>query len=104
MAQYMYVMHAVDPAKAASQEAWTAEDKETFGLHLARLERLREEGTLLLAGRAQDADGTGPGIVIFEAASDDEARQIFEQEPFFVRGFARGRLHPFRALMSRAEL
>jgi uncharacterized protein YciI len=97
-------MHATDPAKAASRDNWTEEDKETFDLHLSRLEKLKEDGVLLLAGRAQDADGTGPAIVLFEAPSEDEAKRIFEEEPFFVRGFAQGTLHPFRALLSRREL
>jgi uncharacterized protein YciI len=102
--QYMYVMHAVDSSKAASQDGWTAEDHETFDLHWSRLERLKEEGTLLLAGRSQDADGAGPAIVIFEADSADDAQRIFEEEPFLTRNFARCTLHPFRVALSRKEV
>jgi uncharacterized protein YciI len=89
-------MQAVDPWKAASRDNWTARDHETFQLHWNRLGEMHRAGTLLLAGRAQDADGSGPGIVIFEADSDEAAQRVFEEEPFFVRGFARGTLHPFR--------
>jgi uncharacterized protein YciI len=98
--QYMYVMQAVDPTKAASRDTWTAEDQETFNLHWNRLVELTQAGVVLLAGRAQDSDGTGPAIVIFEAESDEEARRVFEEEPFLTRGFARATLHPFSIALS----
>lgn len=102
--QFMYVIQAVDPVKAASRDSWTDEDAETFNLHWANLERLRDEGVLILAGRAQDADGTGPAICILEVDSDAEAKRIFDSEPFFTRGFATGTLHPFRVAISRTEV
>lgn len=102
--QFMYVMQAADPARAQSRDAWTREDAETFDLHWANLERLRDAGILILAGRAQDADGSGPAICILEVDSDEEARRIFEAEPFIQHGFATGRLHPFRVAISRKEV
>jgi uncharacterized protein YciI len=102
--QYMYIIQARDPAKAASRDNWTEEDAETFNLHWANLERLRDEGVLILAGRAQDADGTGPAFCILEVESDEEAHRIFNTEPFFTRGFATGKLHPFRVAISRNEV
>lgn len=102
--QYIYFIQAVDPSKAASRDNWAPEDEETFGLHWANLERLRDAGVLILAGRAQDADGTGPAIAILEVESEDEARRIFESEPFFTRGFATGKLHPFSVAISRKEV
>jgi uncharacterized protein YciI len=102
--QYIYTMEPVDPAKAASRDTWTDYDKESFDLHFARLEQAKADGVLVLAGRSQDADGTGPAIVIFEAESDEEAQRFFEAEPFLARGFVRGTLHPFRIVMSRNEV
>jgi uncharacterized protein YciI len=102
--QFMYMIQAVNPAKAASRDNWTDEDAETFNLHWANLERLRDEGKLILAGRAQDADGTGPAICILEVESEQEAQRIFESEPFFTRGFATGELHPFMVAISRNEV
>lgn len=102
--QFMYVMQAIDPAKAASRDTWTEYDYETFDLHWDRLQHARGEGSLLLAGRAQDADGTGPAIVIFEAESEGEARRFFESEPFLTRNFAQATLHPFRVAVSRSDL
>jgi uncharacterized protein YciI len=102
--QYIYVMHAVDPSKAASRDNWTPEDFETFDLHWANLERLKDAGKLILAGRAQDADGTGIAICILEVDSEDEAQSIFEAEPFVQRGFATAPLHPYQVALSRNEL
>jgi uncharacterized protein YciI len=100
-AQYMYVMHAADPSKAANRDSWTAEDHESFNLHWARLEQATREGVVLIAGRAQDADGKGPAIVIFEAESEEEAKRFFAEEPFITRGFATGELHPFAIALAR---
>lgn len=102
--QYIYLIQAVDPGKAASRDNWTPEDEETFDLHWANLERLRDAGILILAGRAQDANGTGPAIVILEVDCEEEAQRIFESEPFFRRGFATGKLHPFSVAISRKEV
>ena len=98
--QYMYVMHPVDPSKAANPGLWTAEDHESFNLHWNRLEQATKEGVVLVAGRAQDTDGKGPAIVIFEADSDEDAQRFFESEPFITRGFATGRLHPFAIVLA----
>lgn len=100
----IYLIQAIDPSNAASRDNWAPEDEETFNLHWANLERLRDAGVLILAGRAQDADGTGPAICILEVDSDDEAQRIFESEPFVTRGFATGKLHPSRVAISRKEV
>jgi uncharacterized protein YciI len=99
--QYMYVMHPVDPSKAANPALWTAEDEESFNLHWSRLVQATQDGIVLVAGRAQDAEGNGPAIVIFEADSEDDAQRFFESEPFITRGFATGRLHPFAIVAAK---
>jgi uncharacterized protein YciI len=101
--QFIYTLSPTDPAKAASREGWTEYDHETFDLHWANLEQALDDGKLVLAGRSQDADGTGPAIVIFEADSEEEARRFFEAEPFVTRGFATATLHPFRVALTRGE-
>jgi uncharacterized protein YciI len=100
-AQYMYVMHPVDPSKAANPDLWTEDGHESFNLHWNPLEQATRDGVVLVAGRAQDADGKGPAIVILEAESEEEARRFFESEPFITRGFATGRLHPFAIVLAR---
>ena len=102
--QFMYVMRPTDSAKAASRDNWTTRDHATFADHWSNLERLKDEGVLILAGRAQDADGSGPAICIIEVDSEMEAQRIFAAEPFIKRGFATGTLHPYHIAISRNEL
>jgi uncharacterized protein YciI len=92
---FMYVMQAKDPSKALSRDGWTDYDRETFELHLAHLHRAKDAGTLILAGRTLDPDGSGPAIVVFEADTEGEAQRFFEAEPFLTRGFCTATLHPF---------
>jgi len=101
--QYIYTLSAVNPEKAASRDAWTDDDHETFNLHWANLERLKADGSLILAGRALDPDGSGPAIVVIEVDTEAQAQRIFLAEPFVIRGFATATLHPFRVAISRYE-
>jgi uncharacterized protein YciI len=101
MGQYIYVLEAVEPEKAAGKVPMTPEDEESFRLHWTRLEQARDDRTLILAGRSQDADAAGPAIVIFEAGSDAEAQRFVAAEPFVLRGFARATVYPFKVAISR---
>jgi uncharacterized protein YciI len=98
---FMYVMHPADPTKARSRDGWTDYDRETFELHLAHLQRAKDAGKLILAGRTLDPDGAGPAIVVFQAESAEEAKRLFEAEPFLARGFCTATLHPFSNPITR---
>lgn len=89
--QYIYFMHRIDPDSMPSGEAGEA--------HWNRLLQAMEDGLLLLAGRPQD--GKGPGIVIFEAESDEAAQRFADEEPFVASGFVTASLHPFKAALMR---
>ncbi len=92
---YMYVMTPTDPAKTVSRDNWTDYDRETFQLHVERINAALENGNLVLAGRTLDDDGKGPAIVIFQADSEEEAQAFFAAEPFVTRGFVTAVLHKF---------
>ncbi|WP_106477569.1 YciI family protein [Phytohalomonas tamaricis] len=72
--------------------------------HLARLEALRDEGRLILAGPCPAIDANDPGdagftgsVVIAEFASLDEAQQWADADPYVVAGvYAQVRVKPFR--------
>jgi uncharacterized protein YciI len=100
---FMYVMTPTDPSKTISRDGWTDYDRETFQLHLAHMDRALEAGTLVLAGRTLDPDGSGPAICVFQANSLEEAQRFFEAEPFITRGFCTATLHPFSNPMTRAR-
>ena len=100
----MYVMRPTDPTKAACRDNWTPQDQATFAERRANLERLKDEGALILAGGAQEVGGGGPAICIIEVDSEAEAQRIFAAEPFIKRGFATGTLHPYPIAISRNGL
>ena len=51
--------------------------------HLAHLERLHEEGTLVSAGPFEDGSGA---LVVYEAADEAEARALVDADPYAVEG------------------
>lgn len=62
--------------------------------HLKNIERLAEEGKLVLAGPFLD-DGDLRGIYIFDVASVEEARKLTETDPAIQRGSLVMELKPF---------
>jgi uncharacterized protein YciI len=50
---------------------------------------------VLIADRS--SDGIGSAIVIFEAVSEEAAREFMENDPFILGGLMRASLHPLRA-------
>ncbi|MEM9708512.1 MAG: YciI family protein [Pseudomonadota bacterium] len=63
--------------------------KETLPDHLAYQAQLEEQGSLFLAGPVSDEAGAemeGMGLIIYRAASMDEARELAEADPMHVRG------------------
>lgn len=75
--------------------------------HLARLEALRDEGRLLLAGPMPAIDAADPGpagfagsLVVAEFASLADAKDWLAQDPYVTEGvFARTRVHPFKKVL-----
>lgn len=72
--------------------------------HFQRLQQLTQEGVVLFAGPSTDQ--IGPGIVIFEAESEDAAREIMEADPAVASGVFTAELHPlgFSLLRERDRL
>ena len=81
------------PELATDPSAWSPADEEIAESHFTYLEGAASP-TVLLAGRSQD--GVGPAIVILEAASEQEARDFMEKDPFIISGLFGADLHPFR--------
>jgi uncharacterized protein YciI len=97
--QFIYTIVPTRPELLTDPDAWTDDENYIAQEHFAYLEQATDEGTVLLAGRAQD--GLGPAIVIFEAPSEDRARRFMEADPFIASGLMRASLHPFRAALVR---
>ncbi len=58
--------------------------------HLAFLEKMRAEKKVLFNGRFVDGAG---GLVIYRAASEEEAISYVEQDPFIIEGARTYEIH-----------
>ena len=77
-------------------EGPTAEEQAIVGRHFAYLQDLTEKGVAILVGRTQTAGADTLGIVIFQAASEVEAREIMANDPAVKNGVMTAKLFPFR--------
>ena len=81
--------------------------KQARPAHIARLEALRDEGRLLVAGPHPALDTTEPGdagftgsLVIAEFASLNEARDWADADPYVDAGvYQRVTVKPFKAVL-----
>jgi len=70
--------------------------------HFVYLQRLTDEGTVLMAGRTLNEDERTFGIVIFVAESEAEAAEVVRNDPAVRQGVMCAELFPYRiALWSR---
>ena len=96
MAEWVYFIHAPREDFAATM---TDDERECWGRHFERLQRLHAEGTIILVGPTLGPKNTG--ICVFEAPDEDAARAIMEEDPTIAEGFATGELRPFRVSLMR---
>jgi uncharacterized protein YciI len=87
-------MHATGP---------TQQEAEAIGAHLGYLQRLMEQGALLLAGRSQILDQEAFALVLLQADSESQALALMRADPAVTQGVLSGELHPFRITQWRAE-
>jgi uncharacterized protein YciI len=81
----------------------TDDEQRIVGEHFAYLVRLRDEGTLILAGRTQEQTGTF-GVTIFEADDEPAARAVVDADPAVAAGLFAASLHPYRVAVARDGL
>ena len=79
----------------------TPEERAVFEVHGAWLEERYAEGRVLFAGRCFD----GPfGLVVLDAADEDEARQLMEEDPSLRAGVQTAELYPFRTFLAHERV
>jgi uncharacterized protein YciI len=98
MAEWIYFLH---PPRENFAATMTEAEAEAWDRHFERLKRMRDAGTLVLAGPTLGSVNTG--ITIFEAADEDAAQKIVDGDPAVEGGFARGELRPFRVSLLRGR-
>ncbi len=91
--QYLYQLRAT---RLEMLEQPTPEEMAVLERHSAYLHGLLAAGTVVLFGRTQITDERCFGLVIFEAASEDEARGVVEGDPAVQDGVMTAELFPYR--------
>ncbi len=99
--QYLYRIQPARPAMLA--EGPTPEEAAIVGEHFAYLKGLTERGVVILAGRTLNTDESSFGVIVFNAASEDEARAIVEGDPAVRGGVMRAALFPYRVALIREQ-
>ena len=79
----------------------TPEEEAIVSQHYNYLKGLTQQGVAILVGRTQTADENTLGIIVFQANSEEAARELMENDPAVKKGVMRATLYPFRiALMT----
>lgn len=92
--QFLYRVQPTRPAMLA--EGPTPREMEAVSRHFEYLQDLTRRDIVLLAGRTLNTDPSSFGIVIFRAASKDEARALMLADPAVQEGVMRAELFPYR--------
>jgi uncharacterized protein len=97
--QFVYVLR-VAPA-LHDQARWTQADNDAVSRHFARLAAAVKTGQVIFAGRTTEPLDTTFGLVVFEAASAEAAREFMESDPAVVAGVMSATLHPYALALQR---
>jgi uncharacterized protein YciI len=98
MPEWIYFIH---PPREDFAATMTDAEKQVWGEHAQRLQRLLDEGVLVLAGPTLGRVNTG--VAVIEAPDEETARRIMTEDPTIASGMARGELRPFRASFLRGR-
>ncbi len=95
--QYVYFLKLIP--KLLDLDKWTKKENEIVERHFKRLQKLLNEGKLILAGRTLNLDSKGCGIVILEVETEGEAKFLMENDPAVKEGIMTAELFPYRVAL-----
>lgn len=99
--QFVYFLKLIP--RLLDESNWTPVEEDVVDRHFARLQTLLADGRLILAGRTQNMDPTGCGIVILEVDSEEEARELMENDPTVKEGIMTAQLFPYKVALIRGS-
>jgi uncharacterized protein YciI len=94
MPHYLYRIQPTRPAMLI--EGPTPQEAEIISVHFDYLQRLTQQGVVILAGRTLNTDPTSFGIVILQTPDEAAARAIMENDPAVQRGVMRAEFFLYR--------
>lgn len=95
MNRYLYRLHPT--RRAMISDGPTDAEAGLIKLHFKYLKRLTERGVALFVGRTTGSEAFG--IVVYEAASDEEAEAIMLADPAIAGAVMSGEWFPFRIVL-----
>ncbi|MCA0176583.1 MAG: YciI family protein [Proteobacteria bacterium] len=101
MKTFLYMLRLVPRLHA--EAAWTEADRRAVGVHFQHLKAATDAGTVVLAGRTDEALATTFGLVVFEAADAAAAEEFMKADPAVVAGVMTAELHPFSLALLRQQ-
>lgn len=96
--EWIYFIHA---PREDFAETMTDDEREVWDTHFARLQRLLDDGVMILVGPTLGRINTG--IAVFEAPDEESAQRIMEEDPAIASGIATGELRPFAVALLRGR-
>ena len=100
----MQFLYRIEPARPEMVTVGpTPREAEIVSAHFEYLQRLTDEGVMILVGRTQNNDERTFGIAIFKAETEDEARAIMGGDPAVANGVMRAELFPYRIALIREQ-
>ena len=94
MPTYIYRIQPVRPELLS--EGPTNDEMRISSEHFDYLQRLMQDGILILAGRTLTSDYSAFGIAIFRARDDEHMRQITAGDPGVAQKLFRAEWYPYR--------
>ena len=93
MADWLYILRPL--REGMLSDGPTDTESAVLLAHLEHMQRIMEDGSLVLAGRTQYADMRTMGIVIIRAQDEEAARALMESDPPVAAGVMSAELHPY---------
>lgn len=97
--QFIYTLKLIP--SLVNPNNWTDKEEQIVNRHFERLERLLEEGKLILAGKTNGIDEKTFGIVIIEVDSEEEAYDLMITDPTVAEGIMTSELFPYKVALIR---
>lgn len=94
MAQFLYVLQVTRPAMLT--EGPNERERSVLFQHFAHLQKLMEDGVLILAGRTQTTHPETMGLAIYNADSLEAAVAIKDSDPVIIHGVMTATVYPYQ--------
>jgi uncharacterized protein YciI len=95
----MQFLNLLQPMRDTFPGDATQEEMDVVMQHFEYLQRLRDDGKLILAGRTQDEHPIG--LAIYETETEEEAKGLVAMDPAVKNGVFKATLRPYKIAVAR---